>query len=555
MAGGTHASALRWPARPSWPPLPSWPPGGRSGQGDPARGGRSVRVTQPPDVAQEASGSVVAASLARMPMRGRDGSRGARLTSTGHTGVAEAEGRTPAGLSPLRVAVAGSAAGKVVEMATLAVLAIVVPRVLGPFDYGRFAVPLTIVTVGSLALTLGGPAVMARFVPLAPPTQRVALARALGVRLARGRAVQLAVMGTVTAVAVAVRPDLLDPFDTSVVAVALALNVAASLLLQVGLGLGRTLPWSARYPLQNAVLVVAVLCLYPIAGTTGTTLALVVAGVAAMTFAAVTVAPAVGGAHPPVPIPTGALRFGSVQAAAAALAQATQRGGVLAVALLAGSAAQTGFASLAVGIALGATYAVLQTFTVCLPHLAGASPAPREPVPARDPGDPRPGREPSSPSTSVEGGSEAAEVVLRRLAGGLLAVIVPLALVAALALDGLVPAVFGDDFRGAAGAFGPALAMVVLAPLHSLVVQASALRLRPEAALAGGVAAALAFTVTAVVAVPAWGATGGTAAGLAAGAAGVAVALALLPGAAGRVLPMASASGAVAVLAVAAVTT
>ena len=78
--------------------------------------------------------------------------------------------------SGVRVAVGLSMAGKAAELVTLLVLATVVPRVLGPSDYGRFALPLTVVTVGTLALTLGGPTTVARFVPVAPPEQRVARA-------------------------------------------------------------------------------------------------------------------------------------------------------------------------------------------------------------------------------------------------------------------------------------------------------------------------------------------------------------------------------------------
>ena len=65
------------------------------------------------------------------------------------------------GRSGLRRAVGASMAGKAAELVTLALLATVVPRALGPHDYGRFAVPLTIVTLGTLALSLGGPTVLA----------------------------------------------------------------------------------------------------------------------------------------------------------------------------------------------------------------------------------------------------------------------------------------------------------------------------------------------------------------------------------------------------------
>ncbi|QYG92016.1 hypothetical protein HC251_05910 [Iamia sp. SCSIO 61187] len=433
---------------------------------------------------------------------------------------------TPARGTRLQRAVAGSLAGKAAEMVTLVLLATVVPRALGPTAYGRFAVPLTVVTLGALALTLGGPTLMARYVPAAPPAERVALARALGARLARGRAVQLAVMAIAAAGAVAMAPDRLPPLATAAVAVALALNVAAALLLQTALGLGRTGAWSARWPLQNAVLIVAVLVLHEAAGPTGAIAALVVAAVAAVAFGAAVCLPLLRGAGAPVAVPPGAVRFGALQATGAALVQVSQRGGVLAVAVLGAGATESGYAALAVGIALGATYAVLQAFTVTLPHLAEGGPDHAEP-----------------------------EVVLRRLAGALTATLVPALVVGALLLDRLVPAVFGPDYGDAARAFAPALALVALAPLNALFVQVSALRVRAEASAGAGLAAVVAFAATAAVAVPAWGAAGGTAAALAGAAAGALASARLLPGAATVRLLGLGLGGAALVLAVAVVAT
>lgn len=413
----------------------------------------------------------------------------------------------------LRGAVAASMAGKAVELATLVLLATLVPRVLGPADYGRFAVPLTVVTIGSLAMTLGGPTLMARFVPAASPEERVALARAIGARLAKGRGAQLAAIAVgATALAVA-DPSTFPPVEVALVVVALALNVATTLALQMTLGLGRAGPWSLRYPLQNTVLIVAVLVLYPAAGVIGSIVAILVAAVASTAFAAVVAAPLVRAAGPRVTVPEGAIRFGVLQAGGAALVQLTQRGGVLAVALLAGSSVQTGYTALAVGIALGATYAILQAFTVSLPHLA------------RD-------------------DTARSEARLRRLAGGLLLVLVPGGLVLALLLEPLVPVVFGEQYRDAAPAFGPALAAVVLAPLAALAVQASALRLRPQVALASGAAGAVAFLVASVALVPRWEAIGGTAATLAGVATGAVVSVVLLRGAAGPRVAAASFAGA-----------
>jgi O-antigen/teichoic acid export membrane protein len=433
-----------------------------------------------------------------------------------------------AGARRIGASVAASLAGKAAEMVTLLLLATVVPRLLGPADYGRFSVPLTIVTIGSLALTLGGPTLMARFVPAAAPEDRVALARAIGGRLARGRAAQLAALAAAALAAVAWDPQRFPPLVTGLVVGALALNVATTLALQVTLGLGRTGAWSVRYPVQNAVLIVAVLALHPVAGATGATVAILISAVVGAGFGVAVAGPVIGAAVPSVAVPAGAIRFGALQAAGAALVQFSHRGGVLAVALLAASPSETGFAALAIGIALGVTYAVLQAFTVALPHLADGDGA-------------------------ASGPTDAAEAGLRRLAGGLLAALVPAAALLALVLDAAVPAVFGDGYEGAVSAFVPALALVVLAPLNALAVQAAALRLLPEVALASGLASALAFVIVALAAVPAWGAAGGTAAALAGAAAGALVSLWRLPGAAGARLGGASLAGAAAVLVLAVV--
>jgi O-antigen/teichoic acid export membrane protein len=302
---------------------------------------------------------------------------------------------------------------------------------------------------------------------------------------------------------------------------ALALNVGTTLALQVGLGLGRTGGWSARYPLQNTVLIVGVLVVGRAAGGLGGAVVIVVAALVGAAFAAVLTAPLLRPAVAVVALPEGALRFGVLQATGAGLVQLTHRGGVLATALLAGSAAETGYVALATGIALGVTYAVLQAFTVSLPHLAGED--------------------------ATAGGEE----VLRRLAGGLLAVLVPGVLLVAATLDELVPRIFGDGYLGATDAFAPALALVVLAPLNALAVQAAALRLRPDVAATAGAASAIAFVVVAFAAVPAWGAAGATAAALAGASASAVVAVRSLPGAVGTPVGLATAAGAAAVLLVA----
>ena len=433
----------------------------------------------------------------------------------------------------LRGSVAAGVVGKVAEAVTLVLLATVVPRLLGPSEYGWFSVALTVVAVGSLALTLGGATLLARYVPVAAPADRVATALALTRRLARNRAAAFAGLALLGAVLVLADPVRFPPLATALVLLALGLNVITTLLLQADLGLGRAGLWCARYPLQNAVLVAAVLALYEPAGG-GAVVAIVLAGLAGCGLAAVAL-----WSWRPVPrtpvgagrggeLPAGALRFGWLQAGGGALTQLAQRGGVLAVALLVGSGEQTGFAALAVGIMLAATYAVAQLFTVALPALARRENAAGHPAP----------------------GGGAAEATLRRLAGLLLVALTPTMIVSTLLLGPAVPLLFGTGYAGAVAAFGPALAAVLLAPVNALAVQAAALRLRPEVTLRAALVGAATFLLTALAAVPAWGALGATTAALAATAATAATSVRLLPGAVGPRLATASfaAAGAVVLL-------
>ena len=81
---------------------------------------------------------------------------------------------------------------------------------------------------------------------------------------------------------------------------------------------------------------------------------------------------------------------------------------------------------------------------------------------------------------------------------------------AALLLDPLLRIGVGERYAGAAGALGPALALLPLAALPLLAWQAASLRLRPGLAVWISGAAAVAFATVAVAAVPVWGAAGAT---------------------------------------------
>ena len=415
----------------------------------------------------------------------------------------------------LRRPVVAGVLGKVAEAATLVLLATVVPRLLGPADYGRLSVTLTLVAVGSVAMTLGGATLLARYVPAAPPEQRRGLARALTLRLARNRIAPFVLL-TVVAAVLAVG-GWFPARETVWVLLALALNVVATLALQADLGLGRAGAWSARFPVQNAVLIAAVVALYGAAGVDGAIAGVAVAGAAGLALAAAATAPLWRAApRVPVDLPPDAARFGLVAAGTGALTQFVQRGGVVAAAVLS-TDEETGHAAVAIGVALAATYAVAQVFVVTLPALS---------------------------ARQAEG---AAEPALRRLAGVLLAAVLPAMALAVLAVGVAVPVVLGAAYTDAVAAFPLALATVVLAPLNALLLQAAALRLRPVATLTAAAAGAAVFVGVAVLAVPVWGAAGAAGAALAGTTAAAVAGVVAVPGAAGWRLVTASLVGAAAV--------
>ena len=69
--------------------------------------------------------------------------------------------------------------------------------------------------------------------------------------------------------------------------------------------------------------------------------------------------------------------------------------------------------------------------------------------------------------------------VAPRLAWRSLIVVVPIATLAAISLDRVLPALAGEQYSGVSESLGPALAIVPLAPLTGAAAQVSALRLRP----------------------------------------------------------------------------
>lgn len=428
-----------------------------------------------------------------------------------------------AGMSRWRRPAAVGIGGKALEFVTLVPLLTVVPRALGPADYGALALALAIVAAGSTAAALGGPTLLTRFVGAAVPSERAALALALTLRAARWRlalGVSVLAFGSVT---VALSPSRLPVLPAILVAVALLLDVAATLLLQAALALGRVSSWSLRYPLQNGVLVAAVLVLHDDFGRSGAIAALPVASGAALVLGVMALFPRVRGVSPAGALPGAVGRFALIQGAGGALLVLTHRGGVVAVALLGGSAAQQGFTALALGLALALTYAVAQIFTVELPgHAASAA-------------------------TDLVRVEESVGRIAGRLA-------VATGIVAAggvVVAEPLLRAVVGRDYSNASDAVGIALAAVVLAPAAAAASQLTALRLRPDLRLQATGAGAAVFLVATAVLVPAHAAVGAAAAFVAATAVSVLVSGAVLRPALGPALMVGSLGSSAAIVALA----
>ena len=418
--------------------------------------------------------------------------------------------------------------GKALELSAQILLVALVPRVLGPADYGVFALVLTVVSVSSMSMALGGPTLMSRFIPAVSPGEREAVARALLIRLARWRGAVLCAMLRCAIALAAAAPSTFPPEIVLLTAAALVLDVGATLAFQSALALQRTTTCSFRFGVQNAITVAAVLAGYDIAGVEGAVAGLVVASGTVFAWGTLLVVRPLSRARSGAPFPPGAVRFGAVHAVGNLFEQVTHRGAVVAVAILAGSSVETGFAALAVGIAMAGTYVIWQLFTAQLPGLVAAT---------RD-----------EPDASL------AEQSLRHLGALTLGGAFALAAVGVCLIPLVAPVVFGDEFEDAVPAMAIALAMLPLAPLTALTTQTAALRLRPELRVCATGAGMSAFVLTAVLAVPHWEATGGAVALLTGAAVSVSVSRLMFPDVIDRRLLAAALSGSALLLGLAAVT-
>ncbi len=377
-------------------------------------------------------------------------------------------------------ALAAGATGKALEALTLAGLVLLVPRALGPADYGGFAVALAVATGIATATGIGGPALFARVLAPLHGEERRAAARALALRVARTRGLLLAGLVVAAALVAMLAPGQLRTTHVVLVGVAAVLGSAATLLAQLALGLQRTTAWSLRYPLENAVIVGAALVLYARAGLGGALAAIALGAAAALALGAASARPALRGAARGAALPAGALRFARLQAAGGTLTQVVHRGAAPACALAGAGAVATGHAAIAASVALAITYVVLQAVLAALPAASRAFASDRH----------------------------GAEAMLRRTAQLCAVAVLPGCALLALAAQPLLVAALGEGFRDAAPVLRVALAAAALAPLWVLGTQLAALRGRADAVLAGAGAGALTFVAVAALALPGGAARG-----------------------------------------------
>jgi O-antigen/teichoic acid export membrane protein len=381
--------------------------------------------------------------------------------------------------------------GKAGELAAQALMIAVLPRALGPVDYGTFALCLSIVTLASSSIAIGGPTLMSRFVPAAAPAQRDAVARALAMRVGRWRVLGLVVAALAAVVLALTLPGSFPAVLTALVTIALALDVMATLAFQIALGMGRTAMWSNRFGVQNLALVLAAAAGYALAGVQGAVAGILVASAMTLAWGWIAVWPRLQAAPRDAEIPPGAMRFGSTYAASNLLVMLEHRGGVIAVSLLAASTVQAGFAAIALGVALAGTYVITQVYIVHLPGLVEGK------------------------GMSVD--EPEAEATLRRLTVRFIAVVAPLAVLGVVALHDLLPLVVGQRFRGAEPAIAIALATLPVVPLAGNAGQVAALRLLMRPRFLTALGGAVGFVITALLAVPHFAAAGAAAALLAGG--------------------------------------
>ena len=101
--------------------------------------------------------------------------------------------------------------GKAVEALALCLFITVLPRTLGPEDFGRLALAVAVVQIAGASMSSGGPVTLSRFVPAQRGADRAAVARLLVGRMARWRLALLAAAAVIAAAFSLAVPERVPP--------------------------------------------------------------------------------------------------------------------------------------------------------------------------------------------------------------------------------------------------------------------------------------------------------------------------------------------------------
>ena len=201
-----------------------------------------------------------------------------------------------------------------VELASQALLLLLVPRALGSADYGSFAAAFAAMSVVSIGFGLGAPLAAMRYVPGADPVERAGLARAVARHVAIGRARALAALTTLACLLALVVPGATAGL-VATVCLAGWFSVGSSIAAELALALGRTRLWNARFVLENLLVVLAAIAGHALLGTTGAIVGLAFA--AALTFVVLAAGDRslLRGGAPGIGLPAGLGRFARLETA------------------------------------------------------------------------------------------------------------------------------------------------------------------------------------------------------------------------------------------------
>ena len=405
-----------------------------------------------------------------------------------------------------------------VELASQALLLLLVPRALGSADYGSFAAAFAAMSVVSIGFGLGAPLAAMRYVPGADPVERAGLARAVARHVAIGRARALAALTTLAVLLAFVVPGA-NAALVATVCLAGWFSVASSIAAELALALERTRLWNARFVLENLLVVLAAIAGHAALGTTGAIVGLAVAAALTFVVLAAGIGPVLRGAAAGIELPAGLGRYARLETASVLIVTVVLRGSPVAMLLLGAATLQVGYGAIATGVAAAGTGVVLSLVVVRLPRLADLARS----APALAEREARRSAIPVSVVAAVVG--------------------IPAALFAGPAID----VALGEGFAGARDAVALALCVPPLAAAVGLAGQLAALRMRPELRTAIWIGGGLVFALVTLVAVPALGAEGAALAVVSAFAV-AAVASVPLVGAAMRAPVIVGLTGAAAVL-------